>query len=95
MSDETQEPERIQGLEIALKLIPAVEEQLASRDTPYVKQHFDRLLKEEDCDEQEAKEMIALCLADEIERMERENDRQFNQTRYQMMLGFLPKLPDA
>jgi len=94
MSD-GEEPERIQGVTLAEKLVPAIEEQIASKATPYVRQHFDRLVREEACEELEAKEMMALCLADEVERMEQENDRQFNQMRYQMMLSFLPKLPES
>jgi len=89
MSDE------LTGEELSLKLVPAVEEQIASHETPYVKEHYERLLQleEEDIDETEAKMLIALCLADEVEMMQRE-DRAFNPFRYQQMLQFLPVLPE-
>lgn len=74
-------------------LIPAVEEQLASPETPFVKEAFDRILTDPDIDEAEAKKMIALCLADETERM-MEDDRKFNLERYRTLLGLLPTMPE-
>ncbi|MBJ07207.1 MAG: hypothetical protein CMO40_08865 [Verrucomicrobiaceae bacterium] len=74
-------------------LIPAVEQQLASADTPYVMEAYQRLLSEAEVDEREAKEMIALCLADESERLIQEN-RHFNIARYQSLLALLPTLPE-
>jgi hypothetical protein len=50
-------------------LLPAVEQQMASDETPFVKEAFERLLLDSDLNATEAKKMIALCLADESERM--------------------------
>ena len=61
-------------------LMPAVEQQLTSPDTPYVKEAYERILTEPDIDENEARKMIALCLADEMERMS-EEERDFNVSR--------------
>lgn len=83
--------EEITGEELSRSLIPAVEQQLESPDTVFVKEHFDRLLKEETAEE--AKMMIALCLADEVEVMQSEG-RNFDLQRYQNMLSFLPVLPE-
>ncbi len=76
------------------KLIPAVEEQLTSSDTPYVKEAFERILQEDDLEEEEAKAMIAFCLADEIEALGKE-ERAFSENRYKMLLAFLPKMPEG
>ena len=74
------------------QLIPAVEQQISSTETPYVGQAYRRLLEEPDIDEHEAKLMIALCLADESEAMV-EKERDFDITRYQKLLTLLPILP--
>ena len=74
-------------------LIPAVEQQLDSPDTPFVKAAFERMLAEPDIDEPEAKKMIALCLADETERMMSE-ERAFDLDRYRTLLDLLPNLPE-
>ncbi|MEO1834867.1 MAG: hypothetical protein ABGZ49_05170 [Akkermansiaceae bacterium] len=79
--------------EIIEMLIPAVEEQITSAETPFVKDAYQRLLKEPDIDEEEAKKMIALCLADESERM-MDDDREFNLERYKTLLSLLPTLPE-
>nr|NIP93584.1 hypothetical protein [Akkermansiaceae bacterium] len=55
--------------EILEMLIPAVEEQIASGETGYVKRVFEGLVAEAEIEEGEAKKMIAVCLADEMERM--------------------------
>ncbi len=83
----------ISAEELSLSLIPAVEQQLESSETPFVKEHFDRLIQEDEIDEHEAKKMIALCLADEVETMQKEQ-RSFNLPRYQQMVQFLPLLPE-
>jgi hypothetical protein len=75
-------------------LLPAVSEQLDSCDTPYVRDAYERLLDEPDIDEQEAKNMIAFCLADEIEAMTLEN-RPFDAKRYQLLLSLLPIMPEG
>jgi hypothetical protein len=79
--------------EIIEMLIPAVEEQITSAETPFVKEAYQRLLNEPDIDEEEAKKMIAFCLADESERM-MEDNREFNLERYKTMLSLLPTLPE-
>lgn len=76
-----------------LALFPAIEEQLTSVETPYVKTAFESLLAEDDIDEPEAKYMLAFCLADEIDKMMSE-ERPFNLERYQMLLALLPTLPE-
>lgn len=76
-------------------LLPAVEQQLTSPDTPYVAEAHRRLCTEhEDIDPEEAKAMIAFCLADELEAMELEG-RSFDPQRYQLLLSFLPTMPEA
>ncbi len=76
------------------KLLPAIEEQLASPETPYVLEAFERILGEPDIEEEEAKAMLAFCLADEIEAM-MAAERPFNIERYQMLLGLLPVMPEG
>lgn len=76
------------------KLLPAVDEQLRSPETPYVKEAFDRLLTEPDIDEEEAKAMLAFCLADELEAMA-EDERGFDTARYQLILSLLPVMPEG
>ncbi|MFT6865078.1 MAG: hypothetical protein ACJAVK_003650, partial [Akkermansiaceae bacterium] len=66
------------------KLLPAIEEQLASPDTPYVREAYERILTEPDIEEDEAKAMLAFCLADEIEAM-MVAGRPFDTDRYQML----------
>ena len=84
--------EKISGEEIAEKLLPAVEEQLTSKETPFVKTHLVRLIESGE-QEDETKLMIALCLADEIESMQAES-RSFDIKRYEKLLEFLPILPE-
>lgn len=76
-----------------LTLIPAIEEQLHSPDTPFVAEAMETLLTEDDIEDEEAKYMLAFCLADEIEKMNKE-ERPFNSERYQMLLKLLPALPE-
>lgn len=75
-------------------LLPAVEEQMASPDTPYVRATFARLLRDPDIEEEEAKAMIAFCLADELEAVAREG-RSFDAERYEMLLTLLPAMPEG
>ena len=70
-------------------LLPAVEQQLESSETPYVKQTFTRLVEEDSFSPDEAKEMIALCLAEETNRMFIDK-REFDVQRYQELLDGLP-----
>ena len=76
------------------KLLPAIEEQLSSKETPYVRTAYERILEEPDIEEDEAKAMLAFCLADEIEAM-MTNERPFDSDRYQMLLSLLPVMPEG
>jgi hypothetical protein len=78
--------------EIVVQLIPAIEQQMTSKDTPFVKKHFERLLGLGES-EHEAKKMMALCLADESNRLYIEG-RDFDLKRYQSLLEALPELPE-
>lgn len=84
--------EDISAKELSTNLIPAVEQQMESEETPFVKEHYTRLV-EEGIEETEAKMMIALCLADEVETLQKEG-REFNLLRYESMIQFLPILPE-
>ncbi len=70
-------------------LLPAVEQQLESDQTPYVKATFNRLVEQEKISPDEAKELIAICLADESNRMYIDK-RDFDIQRYQQLLENLP-----
>jgi hypothetical protein len=74
-------------------LLPAVEQQLGSKQTPFVEQTLSRLVKGGE-ETEEAKMMIALCLADESNRMFIDQ-RAFDIVRYQDLLNALPELPEA
>ena len=76
-----------------LALLPAIEEQLTSPETPFVQSTYQSLLEEDDIYEAEAKYMLAFCLADEIEKMHKDQ-RPFGLERYQMLLALLPTLPE-
>ena len=74
-------------------LIPAVEQQIESPETPLVREILERLINEEGINENDAKEMIAICLADESNRMFVEK-RDFDLDRYQELLDSLPWLEE-
>ncbi len=76
------------------KLLPAIEDQLKSPQTPYVQEAYQRLLTEPDIDEEEAKAMLAFCLADEVEAM-MSQERPFHHERYQTLLSLLPAMPEG
>ena len=78
--------------ELIEQLIPAVEEQLQSKDTPFVMKHYKRLIDLGES-EHESKKMIALCLLDESNRMFLDK-RDFDIKRYQLLLNELPELPE-
>ena len=80
--------------EIIERLIPVIEEQLTLPETQYVQETFERLIQEPDIDEEEAKAMIAFCLADEMEIMVTQK-RHFDPKRYQMLLNLLPAMPEG
>ena len=73
-------------------LLPAVDQQLGSPQTPYVKKTFIRLVEKEEVSPDEAKELIALCLADETNRMYIDKC-DFDVQRYQQLLEGLPGEP--
>lgn len=79
--------------DLVSSLLPAVEQQLVSAETPFVKLTYERLLKAGE-EEAEAKKMIALCLADESNRMYIDK-RDFDLGRYVDMLKVLPTLPEG
>ena len=70
-------------------LLPAVDQQLESTQTTYVKSTFDRLVEQEQLSPDQAKELIAICLADESNRMYVDK-RDFDIERYQQLLEELP-----
>jgi hypothetical protein len=75
-------------------LLPAVAQQAASPDTPFVAPTLERLIEEDGIEEEEARYMIAFCLADEIERMNSTNTP-FDLARYELLLKLLPTLPEG
>ena len=74
-------------------LLPAVEQQMESAETPYVKATFTRLVEVEKFSPNDAIEAIALCLADESNRMYIDK-RNFDEARYQELLSALPSSLD-
>ncbi len=70
-------------------LLPAVKQQMESTQTPYVKETFTRLVEKEAFSPNDALEAIALCLADESNRMFIDK-RNFDETRYRELLIALP-----
>jgi hypothetical protein len=79
--------------DLVKNLLPAVEQQLESEQTPFVKQALNRLIKAGE-DSEESKMMIALCLADESNRMFIDQ-RDFDVVRYQTLLNALPEMPEG
>ena len=77
-----------------LALLPAVDEQIASPATPFVAAALERLTKSDQIAPDEARYMIAFCLADEIERLGR-SDTPFDLARYETLLALLPTLPEG
>ena len=73
-------------------LVPAVEQQMESEQTPFVKKAYDRLVKAGE-EQEESKMLIALCLADESNRMFIDK-RDFDLKRYQELLEKLPEVPE-
>jgi len=69
-------------------LLAAVEQQLISTQTPYVKKTFDRLLTL-GLEEADAKHQIALCLGDEMDDVLR-TKRPFDEKSYRESLNDLP-----
>jgi hypothetical protein len=73
-------------------LIAAVEQQLASPQTPYVAKTYARLLKL-GIEETEAKSQIALCLGEEMDQLLKKR-RAFDESAYRVKLNELPMPPD-
>lgn len=80
--------------EFILSLLPAVAQQAESPDTPFVAATLQRLINDDNIDEEEAAYMIAFCLADEIERIDA-TDTPFDLSRYELLLQLLPTLPEG
>ncbi len=74
--------------ELVPDLLDAVEQQLNSKQTPYVAKVLRRLIKE-GLDEDEAKHQIAYCLGKSLERLAR-SGRGFDEKYYQERLSELP-----
>jgi len=79
--------------DLVKNLVPAVREQLESSETPFVKRAMKRLLADGE-EESEVEMMMALCLADESNRMFIDK-RGFDLKRYQELLDALPELPEG
>jgi len=79
--------------DLVKNLVPAVREQIKSPETPFVKKALDRLIADGE-EEAEAEMMLALCLADESNRMFIDK-RGFDLKRYQELLDALPELPEG
>jgi hypothetical protein len=77
-----------------LALLPAVDEQIASPATPFVATALQRLTEDDQIAPDEARYMIAFCLADEIERLE-QTQSAFDLERYETLLALLPTLPEG
>ena len=75
-------------------LLPAIEQQCSSPDTPIVAETLQRLIDDHDIAEDEARYMIAFCLADELERLGATGTA-FDLARYETLLKLLPTLPEA
>lgn len=71
----------------------AVEQQLESTQTPYVKMTFDSLVNKQSISPDDAKDLIAQALAIVINRMLLDK-RPFDTTLYKQLLSALPALPD-
>lgn len=74
-------------------LLPAVDEQLASPQTQYVKTTYDSLINKHGLETTEARELIAQALAIVINSM-MTGGRSFDTNQYKQLLAELPDLPD-
>lgn len=73
--------------------LPAVEEQLNSPQTPYVKTAYENLTGTHGLDPDTAKELIAQALAIVLNNMML-SGRPFDTNQYKQLLSELPALPD-
>jgi hypothetical protein len=78
--------------ELLPDLLIAIEQQLASPQTPYVRKTLDRLIRD-GLDESEAKTQIALCLGEEMDQILRKK-RPFDEKSYRSSLDALPMEPE-
>lgn len=69
-------------------LLLAVEQQLSSAQTPYVRKTFDRLLKS-GLTEDEVRKQIAVCLGEQMDEVFR-TKRSFDENAYKEALKELP-----
>ncbi len=75
-----------------MELIQAIQQQKQSDETPFVMQAYIRLTQDGH-ESEEADELIACCLANELKAMDKEN-RDFNLERYKQLIAWLPLLPE-
>ena len=75
--------------ELMPDLIAAVDQQLASPQTTYVRKTLDRLTGKAGLDEAEAKEQIAICLGEQMDEVMR-SKRGFDEKAYREALDELP-----
>jgi len=78
--------------ELLPDLLAAIEQQLASPQTPYVRKTLDRLIHD-GLEESEAKTQIALCLGEEMDQILRKK-RPFDEKSYRASLDQLPMEPE-
>ena len=71
-------------------MLQAVREQLKSKDTPFVKEHYDRLI-EEGIPKKEVMEMLAGVLSADIWEMQVKG-KEYNKTIYTQRLAMLPDM---
>ncbi len=74
--------------ELMPELLMAVEQQLESPATRYVRTTYDRLTRQ-GIEADEAKQQIALCLGEEMDRVQR-SKRAFDEKAYRASLDELP-----
>lgn len=79
--------------ELIASLVPAIEQQLESPETRFVKEAYDRLLGRHSCSEEEAKELLAQALAIVTNKM-MTSGKSFDSRYYKELLAVLPDLPD-
>lgn len=79
--------------ELLTDLLAAVEQQLVAPQTKYVAKTFERLTKL-GLDETEAKEQIAICLGEEMDKVMR-TKKGFDEKAYKVALDELPFADEA
>lgn len=79
--------------ELIQSLLPAIDQQMESKDTPFVKSAYDRLVTKCGVEDEEAKELLAQALAITSNRMVT-SGKPFDLGYYKELLQQLPALPD-